>query len=57
VLAQKVVASPPAVGDGQRPAACGHNSIGPAEPGLPATPPNSGQPAARLLDRAGRGRG
>ena len=29
---------PPVVGDGQRRAAFGHNSLGPAKPGLPATP-------------------
>src|SRR5262249_55004370 len=34
---QTVAAFPPAVGDGQRLAAFGHNSIGPAEPGLPPT--------------------
>ena len=38
VLPQTVAAFPPVVGDGQRLAALGHNSIGPAEPGLPATP-------------------
>jgi len=52
VLAQSVTAFPPVVGYGQRLAAFGHNSIppheipgfredpgiGPAEPGLPATP-------------------
>ena len=29
-------AFPPVVGCGRRPAAFGHNSLGPAEPGLPA---------------------
>jgi len=37
VLAQTVAALPPAVGDGQLLAAFGDDSIGPAEPGLPAT--------------------
>jgi hypothetical protein len=38
VLAQKGAAFPPVVGDGQHLAAFGHNSLGPAKPGLPATP-------------------
>ncbi|HKA49943.1 MAG TPA: hypothetical protein VKK19_10190 [Candidatus Dormibacteraeota bacterium] len=38
MLAQKVTAFPSVVGDGQRLAAFGHNSLGPAEPALPATP-------------------
>ena len=50
VLAEKGAAFSPVVGDGQCLAAFGHNSPGPAKPGLPATPHQTDREhAVRLL--------